>query len=104
MYTKIVSVISALKHAISFTTLNTAIQIYQSPFSLILTIAARNSLGETLSTKLQELQNQAARFTMRSTLRWDNLSLRPQKFKLGLMFKTLKNNGFNLRNCQVRRN
>ena len=50
-------------------------------------------------------------------LRWDNLSLRRQKLKLGLMFKTLKSNpsylqeffsicgtGYNLRNSEVRLN
>ena len=52
------------------------------------------------------------------TLRWDNLSLRRQKFKLGLMFKTLKSNapsylqeffsiretGYNLRDSEMRLN
>ena len=51
-------------------------------------------------------------------LRWDNLSLRRQKLKLGLMFKTLKSNapsylqeffsirgtGYNLRNSEMRLN
>ncbi len=50
------------------------------------------------------------------SLRWDNLSLRRQKLKLGLMFKTLKTNapsylqeffsirgtGYNLRNSEMR--
>jgi 23S rRNA C2498 (ribose-2'-O)-methylase RlmM len=50
------------------------------------------------------------------SLRWDNLSLRRQKLKLGLMFKTLKSNdslqeffsirgtGYNLRNSEMRLN
>jgi hypothetical protein len=53
------------------------------------------------------------------SLRWDNLSVRRQKLRLGLMFKTLKSNapsylqesvfsirgtGYNLRNSEMRLN
>ena len=86
-------------------------------------------LGETLSCKIQNLQNRAARVIMRAnyddsasihldTLHWDNLSLRPKKLKAGLMFNTLKGNmpsylqnmfsfrglGYNIRNSQIRLN
>ena len=102
---KVASAIGALKRVRSFTTINASTQIYQSliqpHFDYCCTVW--DGLGETLSTKLQKLQNRAARVVMRSsydtdasvlldTLRWDNLSLRRQKFKLGLMFKTLKSN------------
>ena len=60
-----------------------------------------DGLGETLSCKLQKLQNWAVRVITRSsydtnagmvldTLHLDNLSLRRKKFKVGLVFKTLK--------------
>ena len=111
--------------------IDASIQIYQAliqpHFDYCCTVW--DGLGETLSTKLQKLQNRAARVIMRSSydtdasvlldnLRWDNLSSRRQKLKLGLMFKTLKSNapiylqeffsirgtGYNLRNSEMRLN
>ncbi len=119
------------KRVRSFITIDASIQIYQAliqpHFDYCCTVW--DGLGETLSTKLQKLQNRAARVIMRSSydtdasvlldnLRWDNLSLRRQKLKLGLMFKTLKSNapsylqeffsirgtGYNLRNSEMRLN
>ncbi len=102
---KVASAIGALKRVRSFITIDASIQIYQAliqpHFDYCCTVW--DGLGETLSTKLQKLQNRAARVIMRSSydtdasvlldnLRWDNLSLRRQKLKLGLMFKTLKSN------------
>ena len=128
---KVASAIGALKRVRSFITIDASIQIYQAliqpHFDYCCTVW--DGLGETLSTKLQKLQNRAARVIMRSSydtdasvlldsLRWDNLSLRRQKLKLGLMFKTLKSNapsylqeffsirgtGYNLRNSEMRLN
>ena len=129
---KVASAIGALKRVRSVITIDVSTQRYQSlihpHFDYCCTVW--DGLGETLSTKLQKLQNRAARVVMRSsydtdasvlldTLRWDNLSLRrQQKFKLGLMFKTLKSNapsylqnffsiretGYNLRDSEMRLN
>ncbi len=122
---KVASAIGALKRVRSFITIDASTQIYQGliqpHFDYCCTVW--DGLGETLSIKLQKLQDRAARVIMRSSydtdasvlldsLRWDNLSLRRQKLKLGLMFKTLKSNapsylqeffsirgtGYNLRN------
>ncbi len=60
-----------------------------------------DGLGETLSTKIQKLQNRAVRVITRSSydtsasvllnpLQLDNLSLRRKKVKTSLMFKILK--------------
>ncbi len=80
--------------------MNTAIQVYQA---LLIQPHFDYGLGETLSSKLQKLQNRAVRVITRcsydtnaavllDTLHLDNLSLRHKKFKAGLMFKTLKGN------------
>ena len=128
---KVVSAIGALKRVRSFITIDASTQIYQSLIQPHIDYCCTvwDGLGETLSTKSQELQNRAARVVMRSsydtdasvlldTLRWDNLSLRRQKFKLGLMFKALKSNapsylqeffsiretGYNIRDSEMRLN
>ena len=62
-----------------------------------------DELGDTLATKLQKLQNRAARVVTRSSydadagalltlLQLDNLSIRRKKIKAQLMFKILKGN------------
>ncbi len=94
---KIASAIGALKRIRSCISMNTPIQVYQA----LIQPHFDYGLGETLSSKLQKLQNRAVRVITRSsydtnaavlldTLHLDNLSLRRKKFKAGLMFKTLK--------------
>ncbi len=83
--------------------MNTAIQVYQALIQphFDYCCSVWDGLGETLSSKLQKLQNQAVRVITRfsydtnaavllDTLHLDNLSLRRKTFKAGLMFKTLK--------------
>ena len=126
---KIVSAIGALKRIRPCIPMNTAILVYraliQPHFDYCCPVW--DGLGETLNCKLQKLQNRAVRIITRSsydtnagmfldTLHLDNLSLRRKKFKVGLVFKTLKGNtpsylqdffsirgtGYNLRNSQMR--
>ena len=96
---KIASAIGALKRIRSCISMNTPIQVYQA----LIQPHFDYGLGETLSSKLQKLQNRAVRVITRSSydtnaavlldnLHLDNLSLRRKKFKAGLMFKTLKGN------------
>ena len=100
---KIASAIGALKRIRSCISVNTAIQVYQALIQphFDYCCSVWDGLGETLSSKLQKLQNRAVRVITRSsydtnatvlldTLHLDNLSLRRKKFKAGLMFKTLK--------------
>jgi hypothetical protein len=100
---KIASAIGALKRIRSCISMNTAIQVYQALIQphFDYCCSVWDGLGETLSSKLQKLQNRAVRVITRSsydtnatmlldTLHVDNLSLRRKKFKAGLMFKTLK--------------
>ncbi len=84
--------------------MNTAIQVHQALIQHhfdYCCCSVWDGLGETLSSKLQKLQNRAVRVITRSsydtnaavlldTLHLDNLSLRRKKFKDGLMFKILK--------------
>jgi hypothetical protein len=83
--------------------MNTAIQVYQALIQphFDYCCSVWDGLGETLSSKLQKLQNLAVRVITRSsydtnatvlldTLHLDNLSLRRKKFKAGLMFKHSK--------------
>ncbi len=83
--------------------MNTAIQVYQALIEphFDYCCSVWDGLGETLSSKLQTLQNRTVRVITRSsydtnaavlldTLHLDNLSLRCKKIKAGLMFKTLK--------------
>ena len=89
---KVASAIGALKRVRSFITIDASTQIYKSliqpHFDYCCTVW--DGLGETLSTRLQKLQNRAARVVIRSsydtdasdlldTLHWDNLSLRRQE-------------------------
>ncbi len=66
---KVASAIGALKRVRSFITIDASIQIYQAliqpHFDYCCTVW--DGLGETLSTKLQKLQNRAARVIMRSS-------------------------------------
>ncbi len=102
---KIASAIGALKLIRSCISMNTAIQVYQAliqpHFDYCCSVC--DGLGETLSYKPQKLQNRAVRVITRSsydtnadvlldTLHLDNLLLRRERFKAGLMFKTLKGN------------
>ena len=128
---KIASAIGALKRIRPYITTNTAIQVYQALIQphFDYCCSVWDGLGETLSCKMQKLQNRAARVIMRANydasagilldaLHWDNLSLRREKLKAGLVFKTLKGNvplylqnmfsvrgiGYNIRNSEMRLN
>ena len=85
--------------------MSTAIQIYyaliQPHFDYCSSVG--DELGETLSAKLQKLQNRAIRVIIKTgydtnadmllnTLHLDDLSLRRKKLKMNLVFKTLKDN------------
>ena len=98
---KISSAIGALKRIRSCITTKTAIQVYaaliQPHFDYW------DGLGETLSTKLQKLQNRAVRVITRSSydtnasdllnvLHLDNLYIRRRKLKAQLIFKIFKGN------------
>ena len=100
---KIASAIGALKRIRSCISMNTAIQVYQALIQphFDYCCSAWDGLGETLSSKLQKLQNRAVRVFTRSsydtnatvlldTLHLDDLSLRRNKFKACSMYKTLK--------------
>jgi hypothetical protein len=128
---KIASAIGALKRIRSFITTNTAIQVYQSLIQphFDYCCSVWDGLGETLSCKLQKLQNRAVRVittsscdtsasTLLNTSHLDRIFLRRKKLKAGLIFKTLKGNiasylqdffsvrdtGYNLRNSETRLN
>ena len=128
---KIASAIGALKRIRPYITTNTAVQVYQTLIQphFDYCCSVWDGLGETLSCKMQKLQNRAARVSMRANydasagilldaLHWDNLSLRREKLKAGLVFKTLKGNvplylqnmfsvrgiGYNIRNSEMRLN
>ena len=100
---KIASGIGALKRVRSFITTKTAVQIYQALMQphFDYCCSVWDNLGETLSNKMQKLQNRAARVITRSpydasanplldSLHLDNLSLRRKKIKAKIMFKILK--------------
>ncbi len=102
---KIASAIGALKRIRPYITTSTAVQVYQALIQphFDYCCSVWDGLGETFSCKIQKLQNRAARVIMRAnyddsagilldTLHWDNLSLRREKLKAGLVFKTLKGN------------
>ena len=128
---KIASAIGALKRIRPYITTNTAVQVYQALIQRHFDYCCSvwDGLGETLSCKMQKLQNRAARVIMRTnydasagilldSLHWENLSLRHEKLKAGLMFKTLKGNvppylqnmlsvrgtSYNIRNSETRLN
>ena len=102
---KIASAIGALKRIRPLITTDTAVQIYraliQPHFDYCCSVW--DGLGETLSCKLQKLQNRTARVILRTnyntsagilldTLCLDNLSLRRKKHRAILVFKTLNGN------------
>ena len=119
---KISSAIGALKRARPFISCKTAVQVYtaliQPHFDYCCSVW--DELGGTLATKLQKLQNRAARVIARSSydadadalltlLQLDNLSIRRKKIKAQLMFKILKGNApsylrslFSVRTCSMR--
>ena len=93
----------ALKRIRPYITTSTAVQVYQALIQPHFDhcCSVWDGLGETLSCKIQKLQNRPERVIMRAnyddsagilldTLHWDNLSLRREKLKAGLMIKTLK--------------
>ena len=101
---KISSVIGALKRR-SFITTKAAVEVYcaliQPHFDYCCSVW--DGLGETLSTKIQKLQNRAVRVITKSSydtnasvllnaLQLDNLYVRRRKLKAQLMFKILKRN------------
>ena len=100
---KISSAIGAFKRARPFISCKTAVQVYtaliQPHFDYCCSVW--DELGGTLATKLQKLQNRAARVITRSSydadagalltlLQLDNLSIRRKKIKAQLKFKILK--------------
>ena len=100
---KIASAIGALKRVRSFITTKTAVQIYQALIQphFDYCCSVWDNLGETLSNKMQKLQNRAVRVITRSpydasanplldSLHLDNLTLRRKKIKAKIMFKILK--------------
>ena len=120
----IASAIGALERIISYIPMSTAVQVYhaliQPHFDYCCSVW--DGLGETLSTKLQKLQNRAVRVIMRTSydtnadvlldiLHLDNLSLRRNKLKIGLVFKTLtylqslfstRSSEYDLRNSEMK--
>ena len=92
---KIALAIGALKRIRSCISMNTAIQVYQALIQphFDYCCSVWDGLGETLSSKLQKLQNRAVRVivtrssydtnatVLLDTLHLDNLSLRRKKFK-----------------------
>ena len=102
---KISSAVGALKRIKSCITTKTAIQVYsaliQPHFDYCCSVW--DGLGETLSMKIQKLQNRAVRVITRSSydsnasdllnvLHLDNLYIRRRKLKAQLTFKILKGN------------
>ena len=102
---KISSAIGAMKRMRSCITTKTAIQVYsaliQPHFDYCCSVC--DGLGETLSMKIQKLQNRAGRVITRSSyntnasdllnaLHLDNLYIRRRKLKAQLKFKILKGN------------
>ena len=102
---KISSAIGALKWVRPFISCKTAVQVYSASIQphFDYCCSVWDELGDTLATKLQNLQNRAARVTMRSSydadagalltlLQLDSLSIRRTKIKAQLMYKILKGN------------
>ena len=92
---KIASAIGALKRFRPYITTNTAVQVYQALIQPHFDhcCSVWDGLGETISCKMQKLQNRAARVIMRvnydvsagfllDALHWDNFSLRRESSKL----------------------
>ena len=115
----------------SFITTKTAVQIYQALIQphFDYCCSVWDNLGETLSNKMQKLQNRAVSVITRSpydasanplldSLHLDNLSLRRKKIKAKIMFKILKGDapaylqnlfsargtGYDLRNSEIKLN
>ena len=128
---KIASAIGALKRIRPFITTKMAVQVYQALIEphFDYCCSVWDNFGETLSNKLQKLQNRAVRVITRSpydasasplldSLHLDNLSLRRKKIKAKMMFKILKGDapdylqnlfsargtGYNLRNSEIKLN
>ena len=126
---KIASAICTLKRIRLFITTKTAVQVYQAliqpHFDYCCSVC--DGIGETLSNKIQKLQNRAVRVITRSgydinasfilnNLNLDYLCLRRKKIKAGNIFKILKNDapsylqnlfsirgtGCNLRNSETK--
>jgi hypothetical protein len=101
---KLASAIGALKRARPYISQESAIKIYEAlilpHFDYCSTVW--DGLSQTLSDKLQKLQNRAARAITRSSydigssvvldeLNWDKLNVRRKKQKALLMFKVMHN-------------
>ena len=127
---KIASAIDALKRIRPFITTKTAVQVYQVLIQPHFDncCSVWDAIGETLSNKIQKLQNMAVRVITRSgydinasfilnNLNLDNLCLRRKKIKAGIMFKILvksdapsylqnlfsiRGTGYNLRNSEIK--
>ena len=97
---KIASAIGALKRVRSFITTKTAVQVYQALIQphFDYCCSVWDTLGETLSNKVQKLQNRAIRVITRSpydasanplldSLHLDNLSLRRKRLRIKLCLK-----------------
>ena len=126
---KIASTIGAVKRIRPYVTTDAAIYraLIQPHFDYCCSVW--DGLGQILSSKIQKLQNRAARIVMQASynasagalfdvLHWNNLSLRRKKFKANLMFKILNEKaptylqelfsvrgiGYNIRNSEMRLN
>ena len=111
---KVASAIGALKRVRSFITIDASIQIYQALIQPHFDYCCTNRAARVIMRSSYDTDASV----LLDSLRWDNLSLRRQKLKLGLMFKTLKSNapsylqeffsirgtGYNLRNSEMRLN
>ena len=99
---KIASANGALKRIRPYVTTDAAIHVYRALIQLHFDYcySVWDGLGQILSSKIQKLQNRAARIVMQASynasagalfdvLHWDILSLRRKKFKANLMFKIL---------------
>ena len=128
---KIASAIGALKRVRPFVSTRTAVQVYQALIQphFDYCCSVWDGFGETLSNKIQKLQNRAVRVITRShydtsassllnNLHLDNLCLRRKKIKAGIMFKiingdapsylqnlfSVRGSGYNLRDSEIKLN
>ena len=99
---KIASAIGALKRIRPYVTTDAAIHVYRALIEphFDYCCSVWDGLGQILSSKIQKLQNRAARIVMQASynasagelfdvLHWNNLSFRRKKFNANLMFKIL---------------
>ena len=128
---KIASAIGVLKRVRPFVSTRTAVQVYQALIQphFDYCCSVWDGFGETLSNKIQKLQNRAVTVITRShydtsassllnNLHLDNLCLRRKKIKAGIMFKiingdapsylqnlfSVRGSGYNLRDSEIKLN